>query len=123
MAARRLVIAVNVVYGVALLILGLIPSVPSTAASIPDHVAHAGAYALQSVLLYLLFLSSGGRERAAVLAIAVSVLYGGCVEMLQSLQSARTVEVADLIANAVGATAASAFLYLATGTQRTGIRR
>jgi VanZ family protein len=123
MTARRLVIATNLVYAVALLILGLIPSVPRAVAGVPDHVAHAAAYAVQAALLYVFFLYSGRRRRAAVLAIGVAVLYGGCVEMLQSLQPARAVEVADLVANTVGATTASAFLHLVMGMRKTETKR
>jgi len=119
MTTHRLVIAVNLVYAVALLVLGLIPSVPDAVAGVPDHVAHAVAYAAQAALLYILFLHSGGRGRAAVLALCVALLYGGCVEMLQSFQPARTVELADLAANTVGAATASGALYLVTGTRRT----
>lgn len=115
MATRRLVIAANVAYAVALLILGLIPSVPRAVAGVSDLFAHAAASAGQTVLLFALFLPSGGRRRAALLALGVAVLYGGCVEMLQSLQPARTVEMADQVANAVGACAAMSFVYLVTG--------
>ena len=115
MATRRLVIAANLVYAVALLILGLIPSVPVAVTVVPDHLAHAAAYAGQTVLLYAVFLTSSGRGRAAVLAAGSAVLYGGCVEILQSLQPTRTVELADLLANTVGACVAMFVLYLVTG--------
>jgi VanZ family protein len=123
MATHRLVIAANLFYAVALLIFGLIPSVPEAFAGVADHLAHAAAYAVQAVLLFVLFLRPVGRGRAALLAIGLAVLYGGCVELLQALQPARAVEAADMAANAVGATAASAFLYLVTGTRTKDIRR
>lgn len=115
MATRRLVIALNLVYAVALLVFGLISSLPGSAAGVPDHLAHAAAYAVQAALVYVLFLQSSGRGRAAVLAIGVAALYGGFVELLQTLQPARTAEVADLLANTIGAIAASLFLYVTTG--------
>jgi len=115
MATRRLVIAANLAYAVALLILGLLPAIPEAVAGVSDHVAHAAASAGQTVLLYGLFLSSGGRGRSAILAASAAVLYGVCVEMLQSLQPARTVEMADLVANTVGACATMFTLYLVTG--------
>jgi VanZ family protein len=123
MATRRLVIAANLIYAVALLVVGLIPSIPEAVAGVSDHLAHAMAYAVQAVLLYGLFLRSCGRGRAAVLAIGVAVLYGGFVEMLQSLQPTRTVEAADLVANTVGAAAATVIVYIVTGTRATDIRR
>jgi VanZ family protein len=123
MSVRRTVIAANLVYAIALMILGLIPSVPGAGAGLPDHVAHAAAYAIQAVLLFVLFLRPGRRGRTALLALGVAVLYGGCVEILQSLQPARTVEFADLVANAVGASSAALILYLVAGAGSTEARR
>jgi VanZ family protein len=121
MATRRLVIAANLIYAVALLVLGLIPTFPVAVAGVSDGVAHAAAYAVQTVLLYGLFMPSAGRIRAALLAVGVAVLYGGCVEILQSLQPARAVEGADVVANMVGAVAAASLLYLVTSCRSRGV--
>jgi VanZ family protein len=123
MAIRRSVIAANLIYAVVLLVLGLVPNIPKPVAGISDHVAHAAAYAIQTIFLFFLLVPHGGRGRAAILAVAGAVLYGGCVEMLQSFQPARTVEVADLVANAVGAGAAASLVYLVTSSRSIGVRR
>ena len=123
MATRRLVIAANLIYAVAVLVLGLIPTFPVAVAGVSDGVAHAAAYAVQTVLLYGLFMPSAGRIRAALLAVGVAVLYGGCVEILQLLQPARTVETADLVANMVGSGVAALFLYLVTSSGSKGVGR
>lgn len=123
METRRPLIAANLMYAITLLVLGLIPSVPAAVAGVSDHVAHASAYAVQTVLLYAFFMPSAGRGRAALVAVGVAVLYGGCVEILQSFQPARTVEGADLVANTVGAVAAASLLYLVTSWRSRGVRQ
>lgn len=112
MVARRLVIAANLAYAIALLLIGLAPKVPVHSVAVPDGLAHAAASAGQTVLLFALFESRGGPKRAAAVAAVVAILYCGCVEILQFLQPARTVEVRDLVANMVGAGAAAALLTL-----------
>jgi VanZ family protein len=120
MASRRTLIAVNSLYAAALLILGLIPKVPEVVAGVSDHLAHAAAYAVQTVLLFILLLPFRGPGRAGVIAVLGAVLYGGCVEMLQSLQPARAVEVTDLVANAVGACTAGSIAFLLASRCVTG---
>jgi VanZ family protein len=112
MATPRLLIAANLAYAVVLLILGLVPEVPQPMAGISDSVAHAVAYAILAALLFVLLAPSAGLGAAATLAVAGAVLYGGVVETLQLLQPARTADIRDLGANAVGAAAAVSILYL-----------
>jgi len=115
---RRFVIVANLVYAAVLLCLGVIPDVPEVAVDIPDFAAHSLAYAAHTVLLYALLLPSFGRGNAAIIAFTGAVLYGGIVEALQFLQPVRTVEMRDLLANAIGAVVAATLLYLVTGRER-----
>jgi VanZ family protein len=123
MDPRRLVIAANVVYAAILLTLGLISDLPQAVSAVPDLVAHAAAYAIQAVLLFILLLPSTGRGKAALFSAVGAVVFGGLVEALQLYQPARTVEIRDLAANAVGAAKASFILYLATGLFATGANK
>jgi VanZ family protein len=114
MKRRRLVIAANVVYAFILLTLGLISDVPTVVSGVPDLVAHAAAYAVQAVLLFILLVPSLGRWKAALLSAVGAVVFGGLVEALQLIQPARSVELRDLAANTVGAAMAASILYLVT---------
>ncbi len=117
--ARRFVIAANLVYAASLLVLGVAPDVPDVAVDIPDFAAHGIAYAAHTALMFALLLPLVGRGKAAILAFAGAVLYGGLVEALQFLQPARTVEIRDLLANAVGAGMAAMILYFVTRSKTT----
>jgi VanZ family protein len=118
---RRFVIAVNLVYAATLLSLGVVPDVPEITAGIPDFAAHGFAYAAHTVLLFALLLPSIGKGNAVLLAVAGAVLYGGLVEILQYFQPARTVEIRDLGANAIGALVAATVLYLVTGREQKAV--
>jgi len=117
--ARRFVIAANLVYAASLLVLGVAPDVPDVAVDIPDFAAHGIAYAAHTALMFALLFPLVGRGKAAILAFAGAVLYGGLVEALQFLQPARTVEIRDLLANAVGAGMAAMILYFVTRSKTT----
>ncbi len=116
---RRIVIFANLVYAAALLLLGVAPDLPGAALDIPDFVAHGIAYAAHTALMFALLRPLVGRGKAAVLAFAGAVLYGGLVEALQFLQPARTVEIRDVLANSVGAGLASMTLFFVTGPSAT----
>ena len=90
---RQLAVA-NLLYGVALLCLGILPDLPS--AGISDHTAHALAYGIQAGLLSVFFLSSQSRGVSALLAAAITIFWGGVIEALQLVQSARSFEFLDL---------------------------
>jgi len=120
---RRFVIAANLVYAASLLFLGVAPDVPDFGVDFPDFAAHGIAYAAHTALMFALLLPLAGRGNAAMLAFAGAFLYGGLVEALQFLQPARTVEIRDLLANAVGAGMAAMFLYFVTGSRTTDGRR
>lgn len=117
---RRIVVIANLACAVALLVLGLLPELPAVATGIPDHTAHALAYAVQAGLLFALFLPSVGAGMAALLAAAIAVLYGGFVEALQLLQPARAAEILDVAANAAGAVLAASIAYLLIRLRKAG---
>jgi VanZ family protein len=123
MNTRRTAIAANVVYAVVLLTLGLIPDVPQVLPGFTDVVAHAVAYSVQALLLFVLLLPSAGRERAALLSAAGAIAFGGLVEALQLVQPARSVEFRDLVANTLGAAITASILYLVTGVTATDTDR
>lgn len=114
---RLIVIAANLVYAASLLFLGVASDVPHVGVNLPDFVAHGIAYAAHAALMFVLLLPLIGRVKAAILAFAGAVIYGGLVEALQFLQPARTVEARDLLANAVGAGIAALFLFFVTGSR------
>ena len=64
-----------------------------------DKIAHSLAYASMVFWFSLLF---GGRTRQLAIAVAFAMMGVG-IEFLQGLTDYRTFEVADMIANAVGA--------------------
>lgn len=109
---RGLLIAVNLAYAALLLVLGLSPRLPAVAENLSDDFFHMLAYGVQSTLLFLLIVESFGRKKAAFLALAVSIAYGGCVEGLQALQPARSVEMSDVASNALGAGIAAMAAFL-----------
>ncbi len=100
---RRLVIAVNLIYAVLLLLIGVSPEVPEVAAYVSDHAAHALASAVHAALIFAFLRQSAAASTAAILAATGATLYGGFIEMLQLTQTTRTFEAADLAANAIGA--------------------
>lgn len=111
---HRIVAVANVLCAVCLLVLALVPEVPGGTA-VPDRTAHTMAYGIQSGLLYLLILPSAGRWPAAVFAAVGAAGYGAFVEVLQTLQPARSPELSDVVANAVGAGLVAVAAYLVTG--------
>jgi VanZ family protein len=120
---RNVVFVANLLYAALLLVLGLLPNLPAFATGVSDHAAHALAYAVQAGLLFALFLPSGGRGMAALLAAGVAGLYGGFVETLQFLQPERTFEYIDLGVNFVGAGMAASMAFFLTRPReaRTGL--
>jgi VanZ family protein len=109
----RLLAIANLLYAVFLLSLGILPDLP--AARVSDHTAHGLAYGFQAALLYAFLLSLQSRGRAALLAIACTLVWGSLIEGLQLVQPARTFEFLDLAANGVGAAVTVSIAYLLTG--------
>ncbi len=109
----RTLAAVNAGYAAALVVLALAPDVPTPiGAEIPDWLAHAGAYGVQTVLLSSLMVHRMTVGPAALGGAVTASAFGLATECLQLLQPARTVEGSDVIANAVGATIAGLVIVL-----------
>jgi VanZ family protein len=109
---RQFVIAANLMYAAVLMVFGVSSNLPAVAIGITDRTAHGLAAAIQAAFLFALLLPSVGKRVAALLAAAGATLYGGLIETMQLFQPARTVEIADFAANAVGACAAAAIAFL-----------
>ena len=90
-----------------------LPPVPG-GFDVDDAVAHAVAYGVLAALL-LRGLAGGALRRVSVeaawLAVALATLYGLTDEVHQRFVPGRTAEVADLIADAAGATAAAGLIW------------
>jgi VanZ family protein len=83
--------------------MALVPSAAlSSVLMIPDWLAHAVAYGIQAGLLFWALKPVLGRAPALVTGGSGAVLFGICTESLQLLQPERTVELRDVIANAIG---------------------
>lgn len=94
----------NAGYAALLVVLALVPSSSlDIGRSVPDWAAHAVAYGLQAGLITWASLPALGRRRALVAGVSGATAFGAVTELLQLLQPRRSVEPADLVANAVGA--------------------
>jgi VanZ family protein len=118
---KKRLAAANILYAGLLLGLGMVPTLP--AAGVPDHTAHALAYAAQAGLLFIFLLPSQSRGTAAFLAAAGAIVYGGIIEALQLVQPARSFEVADLVANATGAVLGASIAFFLTGVVKAEFRK
>lgn len=75
---------------------------------------HALAYAaLAASLLSAIATAEGSPVAAVPLALGLAVVFGLAIEVVQAPLATRRFEVADLVANAVGATAAAVVWWLA----------
>lgn len=72
-----------------------------------DKLLHAAAYALLALAVaQYLQIHAADSRRASIYAALLATAYGGLMEILQlTLQTGRTAEWGDLVANAVGALA------------------
>ena len=96
-----------VVYWIILLIATSIPAQSVPSFGVGDKVNHFLAYFILSILLYLTFSfqekSLFAKRNAALLTIAVVLLYGVLDELHQMLIPGRSAEFLDWAADAVGA--------------------
>jgi VanZ family protein len=95
-----------VLYMAAIFVASSIPDLGPLPGDVSDKSAHTVAYAGLGVLV--LYAVAQGRIdavtwRRALLAVAISILYGMSDEWHQSFVPGRTAEWADVLANAVGA--------------------
>jgi VanZ family protein len=114
---------INLIYALALVLLGMSSDVPDLARGVSDYVAHALASGIHVALLFMLLRPPIGFQRAVLLAAGCASLYGGIIETLQLLQPARTVETADLAANTIGACLVALTIYLVGDRPATGVER
>lgn len=97
--------AANAGYAILLVIMAVLPSSTLTAvgSSVPDWLGHGVAYGIQMALVYWAARPSLGHGRSLAVGVIAAGVFGLMTEGLQILQPARTVELKDLAANAVGA--------------------
>lgn len=96
--------AANGGYAILLVTMAVLPStLTGVGSSVPDWLAHAVAYGIQMALVYWAALPSLGHRRSLAVGVVAAGVFGAVTECLQFLQPARTVELKDLAANAVGA--------------------
>ena len=96
--------AANIVYGILLMVLALLPSTVRVAElAISDWFAHAVAYGIQAALVFWASLPSLGQNRALAVGVLGAIGFGVLTEGLQLLQPGRSVEFKDLVANTIGA--------------------
>jgi VanZ family protein len=91
------------------------PDLPSV---VSDKVGHALLYFGLGALVARAFAGGWFRPltvRAAAAAVLVSTLYGVSDEMHQILVPPRSVEVGDVLADAIGSAAAAALMYATRG--------
>lgn len=92
-------------YAILLVIMAVLPSSALTAvgSSVPDWLGHGVAYGIQMALVYWAALPSLGHGQSLAVGVIAAGAFGFVTEGLQFLQPARSVELKDLVANAVGA--------------------
>lgn len=97
--------AANAGYAVFLVIMAVLPSstISAVGSSVPDWFAHGVAYGIQMALIYWAALPSVGHRGSLLVGVVAAAVFGLLTEGLQYFQPARTVEIKDLAANAVGA--------------------
>lgn len=94
----------NIGYAAVLVVMALLPSTSVVSdLSVPDWLAHAIAYGIQSVLVYWASLPMLDRRRALAVGVVTASTFGVLTEGLQLLQPGRSVEFKDLVANTAGA--------------------
>lgn len=117
---RRLLVLVglNVMYATLLMALAVSPQAPGPA-NVPDRLAHAVAYGIQAILLFLMLALVKPTTQALVIGCLGAVAFGICTEGLQLLQPTRSTELMDIVADACGAATAAALgaLFLVIRTK------
>jgi len=100
---RRALILLNLAYAFCLVVLALVPRVPSIpGVHVQDLAAHAAAYGLQAGLLFGL-LGFFPTFQAALFSLAGATGFGILTEILQLLTPRRHFEFADMLADFLGA--------------------
>lgn len=97
--------AASVTWALLLCVGALAPDVPRAASAVPDWLAHSVGYGVQGGLVRVWLHLAGRRRHAFLWSVGAAVLLGVATELLQGLHPARSAEIRDLTANAVGALA------------------
>jgi len=115
--------AANAGYAIVLVVMAVIPHTTVAAVSmVPDWLAHATAYGIQTGLLFWALTPLVGVRSALVGGLFGAVSFGAVTEVLQVLQPGRAVEFRDVVANSVGALVVCAVIASAAvlSSRRTG---
>lgn len=108
---RRIALLSNCAYALLLIVLALVPRVPSLSGfGASDFLAHVVAYGLQAGLLFWLFEFSLG-SGAAIHAVLGASGFGVLTEMLQILSPVRHFEYRDMAADVLGAVFVVSLLF------------
>lgn len=105
---QRSILGANILWALTIFILCVLPqeSFPDTSRMhIPhlDKIVHGGMFFLMSMLICFYYTKQGlSRKAGCVLAGAVSLLYGGLIEVLQQYFFNRGGDVWDLVADVAG---------------------
>ncbi len=100
---RTPVLAINVVYAVALAGLSMMSAPPRVPVlSQTDWLAHGLAYFVQTLLLFPLFRRMTTPRSAVVVAAATAMVFGVVMEAVQLVMPGRFFELQDLLANTTG---------------------
>ncbi|MDP6581119.1 MAG: VanZ family protein [Vicinamibacterales bacterium] len=95
-------------------VLSSLAHLPTAAAAVDDGVAHALEFGVLAATLLRGFAGArwhGVTVRAAWLAVVLTILYGVTDEVHQWFVPGRTAEIADLSADAIGATVAVGLIW------------
>jgi VanZ family protein len=68
-----------------------------------DKVVHFVLYGLTSILLFRYFIRKTNSRRAFYKAVAISIIYGAAMEVVQYFLPYRSFSLGDMAANAAGA--------------------
>jgi VanZ family protein len=115
--------AIVSIYSATLVVMALIPSIPTVGGiAVPDWLAHGLAYGLLAGLILWGSSPSVGTVGAVMISLLGAGALGLVTEALQWLQPARSAELRDLVADLAGAAVvcgiASAVLFFHPGRSR-----
>lgn len=104
MLKNRLIYTITIVYTLAIIALSFmnLQEMPELHTGFDDKIFHCIAYAIFCLLWYLMF-EALQMKSSLMLSIALSIVFGGLIEILQSkLSTYRSTEFFDLLANTLG---------------------
>jgi len=106
---------VNAIYAALLVALAVVPPSPwPGASSVPDWLAHGVAYGVQAALLFWAVPGTATTRSRTLAALTGAIVFGAVTEALQLLQPARSTELIDVVADAVGAAISLLLILIVT---------